>query len=143
MNFFEILASKGYEIEDDDGVVLNIDGEEIKVRCSYVGTYRREKLLCIDLTSPLTLSSMITFIKSYARIAKIPFAILHDGEKVAVYDLTSDRELGIDEIPDPEKALEIKSHMENSINIEKDKRVAAAYFSVIHCSSCSRCEVNK
>lgn len=135
MKILETLREKGYNLEEDNGIYLNLGEEKIKVKCSYIGKFKDRKLVCIEFTSPRTMSSVENFVKSYARIVNAVYAVISDGEEVKVLDIPSNREVKLDEILPAEKAYEIKYSSKPEIEVRR----AAACYSVIHC----KCEVER
>ncbi len=115
---------EGMKIEfvKDEGVAIELDGRCHYVRASYLGFKDGKVLLCLDFTSPTASEPVKTFLKSYSRIRGARYAVLVSGDSRWIYDNHLMRE--VDEIE--EKAVEIKAD-------EKDYRIAAAFYALIHC----------
>ncbi len=111
-------------IETDRGIHLNLKNTTFFVRCAYVGFSENRPVVCIDVTNPAAMEPVKRFIVSYARVRRVRYAAVVAGERVWFYDTVERREIGEDEInvhahpPEPD---------------DKDFRIAAAYYGLIHC----------
>ncbi len=110
------------EFVEDDGVVIELDGRSHYIRASYLGFKDRKVLLCLDFSSPAASEPVKTFLKSYSRIRGARYAVLIGRDCRWIYDNHLMRE--VDEIE--ERAVEIRAD-------EKDYRIAAAFYALIHC----------
>ncbi len=126
-----------YEIVEDVGVEIEIDVKGVKtvraVRASLLALYRGNKLVCIQHTSPSATEPVKRFLLSYARVISSPFAVVA-GDDVLVFESWSERE--IEELPEPEEALKMVELVEER---KFDRRIAVAYYDLIHCTGCERC----
>ena len=135
MNILDELKKKGYKIEEDPGTYIELKNEKMKVKCSYLAKFNDRILVCIEFTSPKSISAVEGFLKSYARILGAVYAIISDGEEVKVLEIPSNTEIELKSIPLAEEAYKIR--YKSKLDIEK-RRVVACYSS-IHC----KCEVER
>ncbi len=135
MKILDTLKEKGYEIEEDDGIYLDLGNERVKVRCSYLAKFRDRVLMCVEFTTPMSMSAVESFLKSYAKILNAVYAVISDGRNLKVFEIPSNREIKPEEILPAEKAYEI----EYDSRLELEKRRAVACYSAIHC----KCEVER
>jgi len=110
------------EFVKDEGIKIQLDGRSYCIRASYLGFKDGKILLCLDFTSPTASEPVKTFLKSYSRIRGARYAVLVSGDEKWIYDNNLMRE--VDEME--EKAVEIKAD-------ERDYRIAAALYALIHC----------
>ncbi len=114
----------GLRIEPDGGTHLNLKNRSFFVKCTYVGFCGEKPVVCIDITNPAAMEPVKRFIVSYARVRGARYAAVMAGEKVWLFDTVENREVDEEEIdtnttpPEPD---------------DKDFRIAAAYYSLIHC----------
>ncbi len=119
-----MLRVPGLRIEPDKGICMNLENKSFFVRCTYVGFSGDRPVVCIDVTNPAAMEPVKRFVVSYARVRKARYAAVVAGEKVWFFDTVKGREIGVDEI---------SIHAHPSEPDDKDFRIAAAYYSLIHC----------
>ncbi|WP_202318855.1 hypothetical protein [Archaeoglobus neptunius] len=117
------------ELKPDDGIRIELERESCYVKCSYLGFYNDRLVLCIDFASPTATSPVKRFVESYARVRGARYAVVISGEEMWIYDCVERKEV---------KAEEVEILAGRPSADEKDLRIAAAYYSLIHC----RCGVD-
>ena len=129
MDVLEALSRKGFEVVEDEGLIVDTGSERIRVHCKYLVVKNGKKIACIDETSPNAILPAEKLLKSYARIVGARYALLVAGDKLAVYDVAENREVSIEDI---KEAGGVEAR-------DIDFRIVAAYYPLIHCS----CEVER
>ncbi len=110
------------EFVKDEGMVLELDGKGYYVKASYLGLKDSRILLCVDFAAPTASEPVKTFLKSYSRIRGARYAVLLSSEERWIYD----NHLGMEVEEIEENAVEVRAE-------EKDYRIAAAFYTLIHC----------
>ncbi len=129
MDVLEALKKRGFEVVEDEGLIVDTGNERIRVRCKYLVIKNGKKVACIDETTPNAILPAEKLLKSYARIVGARYALLIAGDKLAVYDVVGNREVSVEDIKEAEG---VKAR-------DSDFRIVAAYYPLIHCS----CEVER
>ena len=117
------LEEKGVEFERDDGIDIELDGKHFFVKCSYLGFFKGRIVLCIDFASPTASEPVKRFMESYTRIRRARYTVVVAGDKIWTYDVIKK-----EEVEDIEVQAEFEVKPDN-----KDFRIAAAYYNLIHC----------
>ncbi|AAB89859.1 hypothetical protein [Archaeoglobus fulgidus] len=110
------------EFVRDEGIAIELNGRSYYVRASHLGVKDGKILLCLDFAAPTALEPVKTFLKSYSKIRGARYAVLISGEERWIYDNYLGRE--VDEVE--ERVVEVRAE-------EKDYRLAAAFYALIHC----------
>ncbi len=119
---------KDLELVEDEGIEVRVGNEKIRARCKYLGLKNGKIVACIDETNPYSIEPTEKLLISYSRIRGARYAIVVAGDIVRIYDVVEKREVDRLSYED----VEVKAS-------EKDYRIVAAYYPLIHCS----CEVEK
>ncbi len=119
---------KDLKLVEDKGVEVQVGNEKIKARCKYLALKDDKIVACVDETNPYSIEPTEKLLISYSRIRGARYAIVIAGDIIRIYDVVEKKEVNEISYED----IEVKAS-------EKDYRIVAAYYPLIHCS----CEVEK
>lgn len=106
----------------DEGVRIEVGGEDYFVKASYLGFHGQKLLVCLEFASPTASEPVKTFMKSYTRIRGARYAVVLTSEELWIFDVLKNEEVKEIEY----SACEVKAD-------PRDLRVAAAFYNLIHC----------
>jgi hypothetical protein len=106
----------------DEGIAIELEKRSYYVKASHLGVKDGKILLCLDFAAPTATEPVKTFLKSYSKIRGARYAVLLSGTGRWIYDNLLRQE--VEEIE--EEVVEVRPE-------ERDYRIAAAFYALIHC----------
>ncbi len=129
----ERFVKKGVEILEDPGIYIETAKEKVHAKCKYIGMLGNRPLVCIDETAPHAIEPAKKLLISYARIAGARYAALIVGEELLIYDVLSGKNVRLEDVDVNDTPVSPD---------ERDYRVVAAFYPLIHCScGVRKCEL--